>query len=172
MSSYTRTRIWLHWVVVALVLLQWLSADGIERALAVLEREEAPNAWDFLLSNLHLFGGGLLFLLTIWRLHMRYTTNSPEAIGSQFLQRLAAATHWGLLIVLLALPISGALSYYQWAPVAGQWHEWAGWLLFSLILLHLLGGVWHSLQGQAIWHRMVTIGAGKAKSVDADSPPE
>nr|MBX2884200.1 cytochrome b/b6 domain-containing protein [Granulosicoccus sp.] len=152
-----------------LVLLQWMSADGMGRALKVLEQQETPAAWDFVLSNLHLFGGGLLLVLTVWRLRLRQTTALPVAVASRLLHSLGALTQWGLLLVLLVLPVSGAISYYQWHPSAGWWHEVAGWSLLGLLFLHLLGVFWHGLRGEALWRRMVTIGGRASKSVDSTS---
>lgn len=172
MIGYSRIRIWLHWIAVVLLLLQWLSADGLGRALEVIERQAAPTAWDFLLTNVHLFGGGLLLLLTLWRVRLRIGDAGPGLPGSQFLRYSGVLVHWALLGVLLLLPLSGALSYYQLSPSADWWHEMLGWILLGLIILHLLGVIWHSLRRTPIWRRMVTIGADPSESKSADSSAE
>jgi len=133
------------------VLLRYLVDDGAtEKALIDLHR--SVGAWVLLLTGLRL----------LWRLISR-----PPAHGDlpPLLRVLAALAHWALYGLLLAIPLLGwtlssaagkpvrLAGFIPLPPLTGRdrdladdlanWHSWGGYLLLSLIALHILAALWH-----------------------------
>jgi cytochrome b561 len=56
---------------------------------------------------------------------------------------LARATHAAFYVLLIALPITGALAYYFDMLEMGELHELGKPLMIALIALHVLAALWH-----------------------------
>lgn len=136
-TGYSRQQIVLHWAIFALVALQFLLHEGIAEAFEAVEDGLAPQA--DILTNLHIFGGFLVFVLMLWRLMLRLTRGAPpppEAEPAPF--RLAGhAAHWVFYALLILLPVTGAVAWYRQSEAAGEVHEALRGLLFLLILAHI-----------------------------------
>lgn len=97
--ALSKPTLWLHWLVAALVLP--LLAVGIYMALA-----EAWGLYD-LHKSLGLVALPLLLARAAWRLGQGW----PKPVGryTAIEQRLAKASHWTLLLGVLAMPLTGML---------------------------------------------------------------
>lgn len=70
----------------------------------------------------------------------------PEApAGETTLQRrAAAATHAVLYLIILAMPVTGALAWYFGFRFMGQAHELAKPVIIVVIVLHALAALWQN----------------------------
>lgn len=97
----------------ALVALHWLLAVLLIATLALgsFALKTVPNsAPDKILAlQGHLVAGGLILLLTLARLVVRWRTAhpAPASTGNALLDRLAPLTHWGLYGLVLLMAGSG-----------------------------------------------------------------
>ena len=97
------------------------------------------------LVSAHIFGGFLIFVLMGARLFLRLEQGvpAPPAEEPQVLQTAAKAAHWGFYALLLALPVTGAVAWFQASEVAGDAHEVLRAALLFLILAHVGGALYH-----------------------------
>lgn len=150
----------LHWTIALLVLV--MAAIG----LSLDELPRSPR-W-FWVYDLHKSIGLLVLALVVLRLAWRLYAGAPPPLpGLPRIQRIAAAaTHWLLYVLILAMPLSGwlydsasGLRTLRWfgqftvpklvAPdeaLAGglhEVHETLFTILVIVVLLHVAAAVWH-----------------------------
>jgi len=136
-QGYSRAQITLHWVVMALVALQYLLHEGIADAYEIAE-ETGQYALSAPVIG-HIIGGALILLLACWRLilrHDRGTPPPPEGEPEAF-RKIGHLAHLALYALLIALPVTGALAWGGRIEAAGEAHEVLKTLLLVLILAHL-----------------------------------
>ncbi len=119
--------------------------------------------------NPHVRVGLLILALIVLRLAWRVAHPPPPLPeGTPGWQRLAAGTvHRLLYLLLLLLPVSGYVLWAwtgplldwwglfriaivfrggedeTWRSIAGYTHQWAGYLLLALLVLHIGAALWH-----------------------------
>lgn len=104
--TYSKTARTLHWVTVALVVIQ------VPVGLSMAYRGNTLNIWDKLtgaLYNGHKVVGITILALVLWRLVHRFTRGAPadEPTLEPWQKVAAHANHWGLYLLLLATPVAG-----------------------------------------------------------------
>lgn len=115
-ERYTRTAIWLHWLVaigmIVNVALAWLWPLGDSNA--------AIGEWVRPMINTHKSIGitilGLAILRLLWRL-----SHKPPAFPASYKpweRHAAHLVHWGLYFVILAMPITGWVMDSAWDKAA------------------------------------------------------
>lgn len=123
-GRYTRVAIWLHWLVaigiIANVALAWIWPLG----------DSHPAIGEYVrpMINGHKSIGitilGLAILRLLWRLGHR-----PPAMPPSYRtwERAAAhVVHWGLYVVIFAMPITGWVMDSAWEKAAGNPNYWFG----------------------------------------------
>lgn len=140
-SGYSRTQIRLHWIIVALVAAQYLLKGAISDAWDAFLLG-AQIAFDPMIAQ-HVLLGGLVAILTIWRLALRQTRGAPAPIGAETAAKAAIArgTHWAFYGLLVLLPISGSVAWFGGVQQAATAHNILKVLLLALIALHVLGAL-------------------------------
>lgn len=143
--AYSRIQIRLHWLVFALLVLQYLAHEPITEAFDAIKDGLTP-AFDPLVAA-HVFGGFLIFVLTGARLYLRGVRGVPPLPKTDPpLQRMAAQiTHYSLYALLIAMPISGAVAWFRANEGAAQAHEVMRVILLALIALHVGGALYHQV---------------------------
>ncbi|MCB9994378.1 MAG: cytochrome b/b6 domain-containing protein [Hyphomicrobiaceae bacterium] len=139
-TTYSRTQIILHWVIVLLVLFQLVLHEGVQQAF-----QDRLHGVEVPLVNPHVVAGILVLLLVAWRLWLRLTRGTPALpeTESSIFKILALATHWLFYALLIIMPASGiALWFFHLAP-AGVTHNLARWVLMALILIHFAAAMMH-----------------------------
>lgn len=162
-ARYTRVAAVLHWAIAILV-------AGL--IIVGFYMTDLPRQTDARreLFNLHKSVGLLVLALMVLRLAWRLTHRPPPLTGVGLLNaRLAGAVHGLLYLFLLAQPLSGYIAsvYGKYGvkffglplPAWGhdapairepflQVHHAVAVVLVTLIAAHLIGSVWHALQGR------------------------
>lgn len=142
-KGYSMTQIRLHWIVVLLILFQFVFSDAIGAALRQAMRGEVP-AFDAMVMA-HVVVGFAIGALVLWRILLRATRGVPSAPAEEHaLLRMAA--HWTHLVLyglMLLLPISGALAWFGMVEAAAEAHEVMKALLMVLTGLHVVAALWH-----------------------------
>lgn len=145
-DMYTRSQIALHWIIVALVGAQFLTADAME---AFFDKAEKVGALAGFPTNTvaiaHAVGGSAILLLMLARLGIRLTYGSPRPPQNLMpvLQLASRITHYGFYALLVALPASGMVALYVNAD-AGDVHVLLKTALIVLIIAHLAGALVHA----------------------------
>ncbi|MCO1334486.1 cytochrome b [Microbulbifer sp. OS29] len=90
----------LHWLFVFLLISVWGAVELHE----FYERGDPMRGW---FMQLHFsLGIGVLLLLTL-RLYWRTRHKRPQLKGNQWQKALSGLTHWGLYLLIIAMPVSG-----------------------------------------------------------------
>jgi cytochrome b561 len=168
-----------HWIVALGVL--GMLAVGFYLEFGGLTREAKGP-----IMALHKATGTVLLLVILWRVVWRIRQGFPApAPGMAGWQVLASkVTHWGLLVMMLVMPVSGVsmsllggrpISIYGLftiPPVAKieavgeithEVHEYGAWILAILVALHIAAAIKHLvIDKDGVLARMTT-----GKAIDA-----
>lgn len=172
-AHYTRTAVWLHWLIALCLLGQVLFGwylTGVPRG--------TPDRSIFV--NLHKSTGLVIGLLIVLRLAWRLAHEPPPLPDSvpRWQQRAALYSHRLLYGLMLAVPLSGFLAsnfsqhgvQFFLSVQLGPWgpdskalyaafnltHRVCAWLLQVLVLLHVLAALKHLVVDRdAVFSRML-----------------
>jgi cytochrome b561 len=159
-SRYHPALVTLHWISAVLILVALVTGQFWLKATA----NSSPDK--ILLLGAHMIMGVAILLLTIARLAVRIYTPKPEqvATGSPLLDKMALATHYGLYLAVALVAVSGiATAVASGLPAivfggSGEplpetfseiqpriAHGIFTKIIVALILLHLVGTLYHHL---------------------------
>ncbi|MCP5036062.1 MAG: hypothetical protein GY945_00505 [Rhodobacteraceae bacterium] len=142
-TGYSRLQISLHWLIVVLLLLQFVLNDPISEAWHKLSRgqEFTPN----ILVTQHVFSGILIGLLAILRIFIRLTRGAPDfPEGENAVQKLAAQiAHWALYLLMLLVPLSGVVAWFGQVRPAADGHEFLQGAMLAFIIVHVVAALFH-----------------------------
>jgi cytochrome b561 len=150
----------LHWLIVLLILV--LAAVG----LSLDSLPKTPRY--FWVFTLHKSVGISVLALVLARIGWRLYAGAPAPVAGTpaWQARVAAATHFLLYALLLAVPLSGwlydsasGLRPFRWfgwalvpklaapdealAAVAKEAHEWLFWTLATIVVVHTAAALYH-----------------------------
>lgn len=162
-----------HW----LIALAAIGLLGVGFFLANIDLDRPTRG---MLIGLHKATGVLVLIYAVWRIGWRVVNGFPQVLGdpSAFSAFLARAVHWGLMLGILVMPISGiVMSIFNGHAVdvfglfvipaqgkvpeiggpAHEIHEIAGYVVLALVLVHTAAALKHHLiDGNATLIRMIT----------------
>ena len=144
-TKYTAPHMMLHWVIAILVAVQIIFADAMGSAFdSKLENIEIGTGWTAG-AIFHAILGASIGILMLWRLGLRLTTDipPPPQQSSGLLQTISRATHWLFYVILIGMPIVGALAWFIPSETMAEVHDVTGKVLLGLIALHILGAIYH-----------------------------
>lgn len=156
-AGYTRLQIGLHWLVVVLIIVQYVGHEAMVAAWEAFEKAD-PAATVTLGARVHVIAGVLILVLAAIRVVLRVTQGAPTPPANEprVLQILAAATHGLIYGLLFAMPISGMMLWGGGIEAAGDVHSTLRFVLLGLIALHIVGAVYHALVlGSDVMSRMI-----------------
>jgi cytochrome b561 len=158
-EHYSSSQIALHWAVVALVVVQWLSHDGMEAFWDRAGNGGAPALPDDPGALTHAASGAGILVLMIARIVARLRFGAPPLPADlhPLLQRAARLNHAALYDLLVLLPVTGASAILAGVEVAAAVHGALVWLLFALLVLHVAGVIHHTFirRDRLIWRMLV-----------------
>ncbi len=145
-----------HWTIVALLVMQFATGGGMERAFDAaaegqgLIRLSGP-AW------VHGMIGSAIGLLMIWRLYIRLThyVPPPPTTIPRVLQIVSRATHYALYTLLIAMPVAGLAAVFVKVGWLAAAHGLASKALLALVALHVAGGLYHAVRRDGVVKRML-----------------
>lgn len=140
---YTRSQILLHWIVVLLLIPQFLLHDGMSHAFRQL-MEGAGAEYEPLVLQ-HIATGLAVLALVLWRLVLRARVGAPPSPAQEpaLLKLAAHATHWALYALLMLLPLSGLAAWFGQLDTAAEAHEIMKNILLALAGLHIAAALFH-----------------------------
>ena len=157
-SRYPGFRIALHWGVVLLIFVQWMTADAIPRTHNPLL---PPSSTDLLLHAVHNYVGMTIGALVGLRVLLRLFWPVAPAPGQASWQSVAsAAVHWGIYGSLLAQAATGFITSYffsQLAPV----HTFLWNVTLALVVIHVAAALLHAVRGDGVVSRMLPAFLGR-----------
>lgn len=142
-QTYSRVHQFLHWATVALFLVQLWTYPAIGRTHHAPHYGVPIDPFDLLLHNIHAIAGGMILLIALLRLWIRYRYPiTPPTFRHPMFAALSKMVHVALYSTLILLPITGFLKMYI-VSSAGPVHVLLTRALYALLILHLIGVVIH-----------------------------
>ena len=136
-QSYRPAQIWLHWAVVIGVILQIAFHDPIVAVVTARDAGTSPNQGDVPWAWFHASVGSLILLAVVARLYLRWRHGAPghEPGTSPAQAMIASAMHWLLYGLVLAMVVTGMLTWNEVAHL-GNVHFAINIALFFAALAH------------------------------------
>lgn len=143
-DAYRPAQIWLHWIVVAGVILQIGFNEAIVAVIDARQAGQSPAATDMTWAWFHVGIGSVILLAVIARLVLRFRYGVPRhAPGTPAMQaRIATLMHNSLYGLLLAMVVTGMLTWNEIAPLGGL-HFALSTALFFAAIAHGLAAIFN-----------------------------
>jgi cytochrome b561 len=141
-NGYSRAQILLHWGIVLLLIVSYLSSDAMKAAwIAIHEGREAYGNT----AAVHVWVGATILVLALLRLVLRFRRGAPPLPegGHPVTDMTAKVTHIGLYLGIVLIPASGIGAWFGGFDTAGEVHEILFNGLMVLVVLHVVGAVYH-----------------------------
>ncbi len=143
-KGYSRTQIFLHWAVALLIAFNLIFSDAMSELWRQIEHSgptpTTTGAWA------HIIVGIAVLAFVAWRLVLRFSRGVPHApAGTKPLLKLAGdAGHVALYALMIAMPVTGLLTFYGGIEDLGEVHgEVLKLLLLVLIAVHVAAAFFH-----------------------------
>lgn len=142
-KGYSSTQIGLHWIIAALIALQFLFNEPIAEAFEQIEEGGVPAFSPLVLG--HVAGGIAILLLVLWRVSLRLRRGAPDSPSGTppLLHMAAAAAHLALYALMVLVPVSGLVAWFGGVGPAGEGHDVMTKLLLILVALHVAAALYH-----------------------------
>ncbi len=141
-DTYSKTQIYLHWIVVALISFQFL----LHGEISVLFRARmAGFVPDVPTASPHAIVGTIMLVLIFWRLWLRFKHGVPAIPKSKkLLARLGSkAMHIAIYVLLIANSFFGLGAWLFSLQFSSLLHIISAYALLTLIYLHIFAGIFH-----------------------------
>ncbi len=155
MTQYSKRMVIAHWLTLGLLVLAWYLGDAAHDA----RHEKVATLMGYIM---HIAAGVAVLLLTLTRLVFRSKDKTPAPAGSGLLNKVATGMHHLLYVILIFLPISGAMQVVTsdvgkallagdvtllpkkfTGVVAHEVHEILVTVLIVLVVVHILAALKH-----------------------------
>lgn len=159
-SRYHPLTVTLHWLLAVILVVALVMGSQV--------LEKIPNTDSEKINALrgHMMAGGLILLLTLLRIFVRFKAPAPNPVptGSAILDKVAALVHVLLNVVVIVMAVSGIVLAFsaglpdivfggsgQPLPLSFQdfparaVHGIIAKVLMALIVLHIVGAIYHQL---------------------------
>ncbi|MGR3722595.1 cytochrome b/b6 domain-containing protein [Abyssibius alkaniclasticus] len=145
-QNYARSQIILHWLILLLIAFNLIAPDGMNAMYRAARRGSTPSTTELFLGNLHIIVGITVLVLAVLRLVLRIRNGAPAAPAGPRLQQLAGhVVHWGIYVLLFAVPLSGMSGWFAGISAAATGHVLLQNLLLGLVALHVAAALYHQL---------------------------
>jgi cytochrome b561 len=137
---YSRLQIGLHWLIAALVAVNYFVSDGMEDAFDGM-MEGTPVSG--LVPVVHVWVGVTVLALVLLRLVVRLLHGAPEALGTSAADKAAVWGHRVLYLLMLAVPAFGAVTWFGGVEATADLHVITMNVLMILALGHAAMAIFH-----------------------------
>ncbi len=137
-NGYSATQITLHWLTALGVIVAFFTHDAmLETVKTVRDAGGDP------IPTVHTIAGFLVFVLVLVRLWLRRRRGAPAPQGTALEKKAVELGHGLLYLLLVAVPLMGAISWFGGVENLGGIHGLAGKGLMIVALGHAAMAIWH-----------------------------
>ena len=142
-SRWTALNIVLHWLIVVLIILQWLTADFMGKLLRAQSSGNDVGGTSEFLAYGHAAIGILVLLSILTRLFDRFYQGRPPhpTETPNWANLVAKITHFLLYATLIVMPLSGMAAFFGGIKPAKEVHELLWTPLLVLVAVHVVGAL-------------------------------
>ena len=138
-TGYSGIQIALHWLIALGVGFNYLFSDGMGDAL---DQHLAGKPVTVGIASWHVYVGVAVLVLVLLRLAIRLIRGGPAAApGLQ--GKAASAMHGVLYLLMVGVPLAGALTWYKGIDALGEPHALMANVLLILAGLHAVMALFH-----------------------------
>jgi cytochrome b561 len=141
--AYSPIQIVLHWIIVAMIPVQYLTGGSVERTHHAVHRGMEPDRWDMLQHLIHNYCGMAIGALMGVRLLVRLF-GAPAAAPRSRAARVARALHLAFYAAIIGQASLGFIASYLTFSVAPL-HVVGSWVILGMVALHVAAAAWHTL---------------------------
>lgn len=141
--GYSSLQIAFHWSVVALVAVQWFLGLGMRGVFYGREAGAEIDSWGPAYAHIALGVTILVLMLARLTLKLRRPVAVAPDSDHPWARFLGRVNHWIFYIVLILLPLGGALAWFGGSLTAARLHYVLAWALPWFIALHVAGALVH-----------------------------
>lgn len=142
--GYTRLQLGLHWAIAGLILGNYVLSDAMP---GLFDRmiEAGAQGGSLAGGGLHVWIGLAVLVLVLVRLPVRLISGAPAAPAGTppLLDRAGRYGHLALYVLMLLVPMLGALAWFQGIEQLGDVHVLAMNALMLLALAHAGAAIYH-----------------------------
>lgn len=138
-ASYSLTQILLHWAIALGVLVNYVFSDGMPRAFDAMMEGKPADGW---LSFFHVWVGVAILALVVVRIGVRLARGAPEGQAGT-LGLAAKAGHGVLYLLMIAVPIGGAITWFLKYDPTGELHGLGANALMIVAGAHSVVALFH-----------------------------
>lgn len=150
-GAYSISQMLIHWTVVVLVFVQWMTFDAIHRTHRTIL---PPRRVDLVEHAVHTYSGIAIGTLMVLLLGIRFFRGSPPSLDTGWRRALSVRVHSGLYVVLLAQAATGFTATYLFGGAA-RIHVLLWNVILVLLAFHLAGAAYHLVRRDGIVARML-----------------
>lgn len=149
-QAWSRLQVVLHWLVVGLIVLQYVDAESMEALFDATFEGEHLSSLDSALGWTHIVAGSAILAAMMIRLIARAVKGRPrhDAREPHWTGLLASTTHALLYATLLAMPVLGLGAWITGNETFADLHTLLWTPLLVIVGLHVAGAL-----AQHFWFR-------------------
>ena len=152
-NTYSTDQRALHWLVVLLVTVQFVTGGGMEESF-----NHAAEGTDNFNGSAWVHGvlGATILLAMLARLTLRMKRGAPPPPSTEpsAIQKVSRGTHYLFYLILIAMPLIGLTAVLTLNETIAAIHGWTSLLLLALIVAHVAGAFWHMSNRDGLIKRM------------------
>lgn len=141
--AYSPIQIALHWIIVVMIPVQYLTGGSVERTHHAVHTGIEPDGWDIALHLVHNYCGMAIGFLMGVRLLVRMFGAPAESLKSGT-AIVARALHLAFYAAIIGQASLGFIASYLTFSVAPL-HVAGSWVILGMVALHVAAAAWHTL---------------------------
>ncbi|WP_164736564.1 cytochrome b [Pararhodobacter zhoushanensis] len=144
-SKYSLTQRALHWLTLLLLFVSFFSHESMVAVWDALTEGGGDAVTPALGSQIHVYTGIAILVLTVLRLIVRVTQGAPAPVVGMhpLLAKASSAVHGLLYLVLLAIPLSGMAAWFAGFTELGDVHGVLFNIALGLVAIHIAAALYH-----------------------------
>lgn len=142
-GGYSPIQIALHWIIVLMIPVQYLTGGSVERTHHAVHMGMEPDRWDIIQHLVHNYCGMAIGFLMGVRLIVRLV-GGRIATPDTRMAKAAQALHLAFYAAIIAQASLGFVASYLTFSVAPL-HVAGSWIILGMVAVHVGAAAWHTL---------------------------
>lgn len=142
-GGYSPIQIALHWIIVLMIPVQYLTGGSVERTHHAVHMGMEPDRWDIIQHLVHNYCGMAIGFLMGVRLIVRLVGGGIATPDTRT-AKAAQALHLAFYAAIIGQACLGFVASYLTFSVAPL-HVAGSWIILCMVAVHVAAAAWHTL---------------------------